>query len=90
MKTKSSTVRPSPLQLDKLQDTTQEDAPFRASLGTPFWRGALPLYPTRGKRLARIRLDPEVSDWFRMRKGADQDAINAVLRAYVEAKKAEE
>jgi hypothetical protein len=31
-----------------------------------------------------------VTDWFRIRKGADPDAINAVLRAYVEAKKAEE
>lgn len=90
MKTKSFTAQPSPSQLDKLQDATQEDAPFRASLGGAFWRGAMPRYPTRGRRLARVQLDSEVSDWFRMRKGADPDAINAVLRAYVEAKKAEE
>ena len=90
MKTKSSTVQPSPSQLARLPDATQEDAPFRVSLGGAFWRGAMPLYPTRGRRLARVRLDPEVTDWFRIRKGADPDAINAVLRAYVEAKKAEE
>ena len=89
MKTKSSTVQPSPSQLAKLQDTTQEDAPFRVSLGQAFWRTARPLYPTRGRKPTRVRLDPEVADWFRMRKG-DSDAINAVLRHYVEVKKAEE
>lgn len=89
MKTKISTVQPSLSQLAKLEDISQDDAPFRRSLGAEFWRAAAPRYPSRGRRTVRVPLDPEVSDWFRMRR-SDPDAMNTVLRAYVEARKAEE
>lgn len=90
MKTKASTVQPSRRQLATLQDTSQDDAPFRPSLGADFWRTASPRYPTRGRRTARVRLDPEVTEWFSKRRGGEADAINAVLRHYVEKKKSEE
>ena len=90
MRTKPSTLQPSRAQLETLQDLTADDAPSRASRGKEFWRTAIPRYPSKGPRNVRVRLDPEVMDWFRIRKGADPEAINSVLRHYVEKRKAEE
>ena len=54
-----------------------------------FWTEAVPLYPSRGRRLARLRLDPEILDWFANRKDDPHAGVNAVLRAYIERRKAD-
>ena len=58
------------------------------AMGPDFWREAVPLYPSRNRRLARLRLDPEILDWFASRKEDPHAGINAVLRAYVERRRA--
>ena len=72
-----------------MQDYTIVDAPSRESYGTDFWREAVPLYPSRNRRLARLRLDPEILDWFAMRRDDDHQGVNAVLRAYVGRRRAD-
>jgi hypothetical protein len=71
-----------------MEDFTIEDAGSRESLGPDFWREAVPLYPSRNRRLARLRLDPEILDWFASRKDDPHAGVNAVLRAYVERRRA--
>lgn len=87
--TKLSTVQRSPSQVRRMEDYTIEDAPARDSLGPGFWREAAPLYPSRNRKLARLRLDPEILDWFANRKDDPHAGVNAVLRAYVERRRAD-
>lgn len=87
--TKQSTVQRSRSQVRKMEDFTLEAASPRESLGPGFWTEAVPLYPSRGRRLARLRLDPEILDWFANRKDDPHAGVNAVLRAYVERRKAD-
>ncbi len=51
--TKQFTVQRSRSQVRKMEDFTREAASPRESLGPGFWREAVPLYPSRGRRLAR-------------------------------------
>lgn len=51
-----------------------------------FWERAVLLYPKTKERIT-LRLDAEVLDWFRAEGRGYQTRINAVLRAYVEAKR---
>jgi len=87
--TKPFIVQPSRKQLDRLTDYTLDDAPSRPSLGPGFWRLAAPVYPSRNRRLVRLRLDPEVLDWFGVDRDDDRTGLNAVLRAYIERRRAE-
>jgi uncharacterized protein (DUF4415 family) len=88
--TKQFTVQPSRSQVGRMQDFTLADASTQESYGADFWREAVPLYPSRNRRLARVRLDPEVLDWFAQRRDDPHAGVNAVLRAYVERKRADE
>ena len=90
MRTKPSIVRPSPARLSGLPDDTRDDAPSRPSLGEGFWRAASPVYPSRNRKLVRVRLDPEVLEWFGLHRDDERGGVNAVLRAYVEHRRAED
>jgi hypothetical protein len=72
-----------------MADYTLEQAIPRESLGPGFWREAVPLYPSRNRKLVRLRLDPEIVDWFASRKEDPHAGINAVLRAYIERRRAD-
>lgn len=87
--TKPFTVQRSRSQVRRMEDFTVETAGSRESLGPAFWREAVPLYPSRNRKVARLRLDPEVLDWFGARQEDPHAGINAVLRAYAERRKAD-
>ena len=89
MTTKAITVQRSPKQLARLPDFSQDDAPSRPSLGAVFWQSAVPVYPSRNRRLVRLRLDPEILDWFGVQREDVHGGVNAVLRAFVERKRAD-
>jgi uncharacterized protein (DUF4415 family) len=73
-----------------MADDTQDNVPSRASLGRAFWRQGSPVYPSRNRKLVRVRLDPEVLEWFGLNREDEHGGLNTVLRAYVERRKAEE
>lgn len=73
--------------LETLEDLTREDAPAGPDLGADFWRSAKVIYPDGGKERLTVRFDRDVVDWFRAQGRGYQTRMNAVLRAYVEAKK---
>jgi uncharacterized protein (DUF4415 family) len=82
-------ARLSRMQVGKMTDYTLADASSRESRGPDFWREAVPLYPSRNRRLARLRLDPEILDWFGTRRDDPHAGLNAVLRAYIERRRAD-
>ena len=49
------------------------------------WANARVVWP-RGKSPVTLRLDNDVLEWFRQRGRGYQTRINAVLRAFIEAK----
>jgi uncharacterized protein (DUF4415 family) len=51
------------------------------------WANAVVVTPKKTKTLVSIRLDPDIVDFFRMQGKGYQSHMNAVLRAYVDAKK---
>ncbi len=54
----------------------------------PGWlENAMLLRPGRGKRQITVRLDADVIDWFKSQGKGYQTRMNAVLRAYCEARK---
>jgi len=53
------------------------------------WKDAVVIPAKKTKRLVSIRLDPDIADFFQMQGKGYSAKINAVLRAYVDAKKAE-
>ncbi len=85
--TRRSIVRASRRQLAQMQDLSDARSPCPPGMGPGFWSSARPLYPSRNPRLVRLRLDPEVIDWF-ARNEAPGETMEAVLRTYVEARKA--
>ncbi|HVY87484.1 MAG TPA: hypothetical protein VG942_01355 [Hyphomonadaceae bacterium] len=87
--TKEFIARPSRTQVGKMTDYTLADASSQESRGPDFWREAVPLYPSRNRRLARLRLDPEILDWFGTQRDDPHGGVNAVLRAYVERRRAD-
>jgi uncharacterized protein (DUF4415 family) len=70
-----------------MEDHTVDYAPSRPTLGVTFWREAAPVYPSRSRRLTRIRIDGEVLDWFGVHRDDPHFGVNAVLRGYVEDRK---
>ena len=89
MTTKQFTVQRSRKQLDRMEDYSHENPPSQESLGAVFWREAVPLYPSQNRKLARLRLDPEIIQFFGARREDPHAGINAVLRAYVERRRAD-
>ncbi len=88
MRMNGSIAKPSRKQLLRMKDYTDDDAPLRDSLGPGFWATAPARYPSRNRKAVRLLLDPEVVAWFNAHP-EERDGANAVLRAYVESKKAE-
>lgn len=90
MKETSTIVRYSHSQLKAMrargEDQTSPDAPEAESLGADFWKSARVVMP-RGKTSVHLRLDNEVVEWFKENGKGHLTRMNAVLRAYVEAKK---
>ncbi len=88
MRMNGSIARPSRKQLLRMKDYTDDDACSRDSLGPDFWAIANPRFPSRNRKAVRLHLDPEIVAWFHAHP-EERDGINAVLRSYVEQKKAE-
>ncbi len=73
----------------RLTDTEIErnagDDPDAAMTTAADWANARVVWP-RGKSPVTLRLDNDVLEWFRQRGRGYQTRINAVLRAFIEAK----
>ena len=87
MKMNASIVQPSRKQLSQMRDYTDDNAPSRETLGEGFWATAQAQYPSRDQRLVRLRLDLEILNYFD-NQPEGRDAINSILRAYVEEARA--
>ena len=57
-----------------------------AETGPIDW-ATLEVHPPRSKRHMTLRLDADVVDWFRAQGSGYQTRMNAVLRAYMEARR---
>jgi uncharacterized protein (DUF4415 family) len=53
-----------------------------------FWQAAELLYPKAGKWRITLRLDADVLDWFKSGGQGYQTRINAILRAFMQARRA--
>jgi uncharacterized protein (DUF4415 family) len=67
------------------EDKTRRNAPEAESLGEEFWKSARVVVPS-GKTSVHLRLDSDVVEWFKARGKGHLTHMNAVLRAYVDAK----
>ena len=66
---------------------TRPDAPEH-ELDAEFWENAHIVFPAvEGKEPVKLRIDREILAFFRSQGKGYQTRINAVLRAYVEARK---
>ncbi len=88
MSTRPFIVHPSRKRLADMEDRTDEQALSRPTLGVRFWQTAAPVYPSRALRPVRVRIDREILDWFGVYRDDPHYGVNAVLRAYVEDRKA--
>jgi uncharacterized protein (DUF4415 family) len=90
MSRKSTIVRHSLSEIAALRagglDDTLPDAPVAESLGEEFWKSARVVVPP-GKTSVHLRLDSDVVEWFKSNGKGHLTRMNAVLRAYVDAKK---
>ena len=90
MNEKSTIVRHSVNQIrvmrEEGKDETTPDAPEAESLGADFWKSARVVMPG-AKTSVHLRLDRDVVEWFRADGKGHLTRMNAVLRAYVEARK---
>ena len=68
------------------EDASREDAPEAESLGEDFWKHARVILPP-GRTSIHLRLDSDVADWFKAQGKGHLTRMNAVLRAYFEAKR---
>ena len=64
-----------------------EDDPEAHATDENFWKDAKVVFP-EPKQLVTLRLDADLLAWFKQKKGY-QTRINAILRAYMDAKKQE-
>jgi uncharacterized protein (DUF4415 family) len=71
---------------EEIAAAVRDDADAAPLLDEEFWTEARVVLP-EPKELISIRLDRDVLDWFRAQGRGYQTRINAVLRAYVEARK---
>ena len=88
--TKQSTAQRSRTQVRKMVDYTLEQA-HAARKPRPglLAGGRATLSLPRAASVVRLRLDPEIADWFASRKEDPHAGINAVLRAYIERRRAD-
>ena len=69
----------------KGEDIDYAEIPDLSALGEEFWKKAV-VKRAEPKAQVTIRLDQEVLDWFKSQGKGYQSRINAVLRAYKEAR----
>ena len=89
------TYRPAESQTDwaRLDAMTEEEIERRAAEEMaeldidPNWMAHATVVFPRAKERVTVRLDPEVLDWLKAQGRGYQTRINAILRAYYEAKK---
>jgi len=67
-------------EVERLAD--EEDGPLPEG-----WESTIMIGPTPRKRDVHIRLDADVLEWFRAQGKGYQTRINAVLRAFVDARR---
>ncbi len=78
------------LSLDEIGERkggTRADAPEGPSLGPAFWERARVVFPEGRKQQLTLRLDAEVVAWFKAQGKGYQTRMNAVLRAFYEARR---
>lgn len=68
----------------ELETSIAEDPDWK-NVPRDWWKDALPVMPGP-KKLLSLRLDPDVVDWFRAEGPGYQTRMNAVLRAYMQAR----
>jgi uncharacterized protein (DUF4415 family) len=73
----------------RLKAMTDNDIDFSdiPPMGDDFFKNAVWWIPPR-KSAITIRIDPDILEWFKKKGRGYQTRINAVLRMYVEARKA--
>jgi uncharacterized protein (DUF4415 family) len=69
------------------EDGTRADAPEAEAMADKFWASNVVIEPEARKTSVHLRLDAEVLEWFRAQGPGHLTRMNAVLRAYYEAKK---
>jgi uncharacterized protein (DUF4415 family) len=67
------------------EDIDYSEIPDLSALGEEFWSNAV-VKRAEPKAQVTIRLDREVLDWFKAQGKGYQTRVNAVLRAYKEAR----
>ena len=70
------------------EDQSRTDAPEAAPESEEFWKNAVLVGPDR-KASVQLRVDAEVLHWFKAQGKGHLTRMNAVLRAYYEAQKAQ-
>lgn len=68
------------------ESKTRHDAPEAEPLGDEFWMRAVRVRPRERKASVHLRVDADVLDWFKSQGSGHLTRMNAVLRAYFEAK----
>jgi uncharacterized protein (DUF4415 family) len=75
--------------LDAMTEEELETAiasdPDWADIPRDWYKHAQPHYPTGMKRQVRLRIDPDILEWFKRQGPRYQARMNAALRAFVEA-----
>lgn len=56
-------------------------------LDETFWKNARLVMPGEGKKQLTVRFDADIVDWFKAQGKGYQSRMNAVLRAYTEARR---
>jgi uncharacterized protein (DUF4415 family) len=90
MKERFTIVQHSATQFKRLRaggaNKTSAKAPEAESLGAEFWSKAR-VVTLRGKTPVHLRLDSDVVEWFEVNGKGHLTRMNAVLKAYVDARK---
>ncbi len=87
MRERKKSIKSDLARLDALKDENIDysEIPDLSTLGEEFWNKAV-VKRAEPKIQVTIRLDREVLDWFKAQGKGYQTRINAVLRAYKEAR----
>jgi uncharacterized protein (DUF4415 family) len=72
---------------DELGRAVADDLDAAPILGEAFWRNAQVLDPHHGKTTITMRIDEDVLSFFKRGGSGYQSRMNAVLRAYVYARR---
>lgn len=84
--TGSATTKLSLDEIRNMKGRTRPDAPEGPELGADFWERAEVVQPAK-KVSVHLRVDPDILTFFKRQGKGHLTRMNAVLRAYVDAKK---